>query len=393
MFNSCRLIRGLAIGVLALVPLSAAVAVPGKAESLDLDALGQQLSTAFNERNSDVLVEMVDMQGLGTRVAATLYENEKGRAEFARGFTKTAKSKDVIGQFFAQLDNSEGSSTKFLKVVQRGDERRPLMRLDYGDAGFEYLELVIVQDDKGRPRIVDWAPLSGGDLYSTSVGMVARLAMGPAPGLIPSFLGLKKIDEKALKQMKRIGELRKQGELQKAYEEMGNLPAELADSRVLLVQRASLASEAGNDDGYRKTLARLDEKHGKDPAAAFMLLDHYFYAKDLRKCLAAIDAIESRVGSDGMTQLLRANIHSVMGMPKEAITHASAAIRLEPEFTSAYFSLAQAHVLVGQFGEAIGVYKTLQEDFGYEFSKEGFAGDENFTKFVASPQFTKWLKN
>lgn len=393
MFNISRLTRGLAIGALALLPLSAALAVAGKSENLDLDALGQTISTAFNERDADTLVEMVDMQTLGTRVAATLYENEKGRSEFARGFTKTAKSKDVINQFFAQLDNSEGSTTKFMKVVQRGEERRPLMRLDYGDAGFEYLEFVIVQDDKGRPRIVDWAPLSGGDLYSTSVGMVARLAMGPAPGLIPSFLGLKKIDEKALKHMKRIGELRKQGELQKAYDEMGNLPAEIADTRVLLVQRASLASEAGNDDAYRKTLARLDEKHGKDPAAAFMLLDHYFYAKDLRKCLGAIDAIESRVGSDGMTQLLRANIHSVMGMPKEAITHASEAVRLEPDFTTAYFSLAQSHVLVGQFGEAVGVYKTLETDFGYEFSKEGFAEDQNFKKFVASPQFKKWLKN
>jgi tetratricopeptide (TPR) repeat protein len=124
-----------------------------------------------------------------------------------------------------------------------------------------------------------------------------------------------------------------------------------------------------------------------------MLLDHYFYAKDLRKCLEAINAIESRVGSDGMTQLLRASIHSVMGMPKEAITHASEAIRLEPDFTSAYFSLAQSHVLVGQFGEAIDVYKRLETDFGYEFSKEGFAGDENFKKFIASSQFKKWLEN
>jgi hypothetical protein len=80
-------------------------------------------------------------------------------------------------------------------------------------------------------------------------------------------------------------------------------------------------------------------------------------------------------------------------MPKEAITHASEAIRLEPDFSSAYFSLAQSHVLVGQFGEAIGVYQRLETDFGYEFSKEGFASDENFKKFVASAQFKKWLEN
>lgn len=84
MFSSDRLIRGLAIGVLALVPLSAALAVPGKAESLDFDALGQQISTAFNERNSDLLVNMVDMQVLGTRVGATLYEKMRKGAPNSR---------------------------------------------------------------------------------------------------------------------------------------------------------------------------------------------------------------------------------------------------------------------------------------------------------------------
>ena len=391
--ESSRLTRSLLIAVLALLPLSAAPAVGGNAKPLDLDEVGAGISVAFNERDADTLVTMMDMQALGRRVAVTLFESEKARSEFAQGFASSVPGGQVISQLFAALDSSEGSSTKYMKVVRRGDELRPLMRMDYGDDGFDYLEFVIHPDDRGRPRIVDWSALSNGELYSESLGSITRLAIDPAPGLIPGFLGFKQVDEKAIGQFKRIGELRTRGELQKAYEEMGRLPAEFADTRVLLVQRASLASEMGNEDAYRAMLARLAEKHGRDPAAAFMLVDHYFYAKDLRKFLGAIEAIEGRVGDDGLMQLLRSNMYGELGMLDEAIAHAAEAIRREPDLETAYFSLAQWQVLAGQFGEAIGVYRRLEADFDYAFSEEVFREDARYRDFLASPELKEWLKD
>ena len=71
-----------------------------------------------------------------------------------------------------------------MRVVTRGAETRPLLRFDYGDAGFEYIEFVIRPDAKGGVRIVDWAPLSGGELYSEVIGRMARILSDPAPGLI-----------------------------------------------------------------------------------------------------------------------------------------------------------------------------------------------------------------
>ena len=121
------------------------------------------------------------------------------------------------------------------------------------------------------------------------------------------------MDQESLKRMKTIAELRRKGDLRGAYLEMEKLPAAISDSRVMLVQRASLASEQVTTPAYRKMLARLEQLHGNDPAAAFMLLDHYFFAKDLDKCLRAITTIESRVGVDSMTQMLRSNIYMTMG--------------------------------------------------------------------------------
>ena len=377
--------------IVALGAATSAAALPNDPKAPDMEAVGAQLATIFNERQADALVSMLDMGALGARVAANVFESERGRSDFARGFAQSSQPKTLVSDFFGQLDRAPDSATKFMRVVTRGAEKRPLLRFDYGDSGFEYIEFVVQPDAKGRVRIVDWAPLSGGELYSEVIGRMARILSDPAPGLIQTLLGIPKIDEATAKRMKSIAEMRRKGDLRGAYQAMEKLPPAIADSRVMLAQRAALASEAGDDDGYRKTLARLEQLHGKDPAAAFILLDHYFYAKDLDKVLQGITAIEGRVGVDGMTQMLRANIYLMLGKHAEAVTYASKAIEVEPEMKNAYFTLARSHVALGQFAEAVEVFRTLQEDFGYQFTKENFAQDATFARFVDSPQFKKWL--
>jgi len=385
-------ILGLFCCVVAFAAATTALALPADSKAPNMAAVGAQITTIINERQANALASLIDMNALGERVATNVFENEGGRREFARGFAKTAQAKALVADFFREMDRSPDSAAKFLKVVTRDTETRPLLRFDYGDDGFEYIEFVIRPDGKGGVKIIDWAPLSGGELYSQIIGRMARILSEPAPGLIQTLLGMPQIDQETLKRMKSIAEMRRKGDLRSAYLEMEKLPSAIADSRFVLVQRASLANESGDDAGYRKTLARLQELHGKDPAAAFMLLDHYFLTKDLDKCLQAITAIESRVGVDGMTQMLRSSIYMTLGKHQEAVTYARKAIELEPDMSTPYFTLAQSHVALGQFAEAVEVYSTLQDDFGYQFTKDGFAKNEIFAKFVASSQFKEWLR-
>ena len=387
---SHRTLRAL-LCIVALAAATSAMALPTDPKAPDMAAVGVQIATIINERQVDALAGMMDMNELGLRVAGNVFENDNGRREFARGFTRTAQAKTLVGDFFGEMDRSPNSVAKFMRVVTRGNETRPLLRFDYGGDGFEYVEYVVRPDGKGGAKIIDWAPLSGGELYSEIIGRMARIISEPAPGLIQTLLGMQKIDEKTIERMRAIGEMRRKGDLRNAYLEMEKLPPEIADSRFILVQRASLASESGDDAGYRKTLVRLEQLHGKDPAAAFMLLDHYFMTKDLDKCLQAITAIESRVGVDGMTQMLRSSIYLTLGKHQDAVTYARKAIEIEPDMSTPYFSLAQSHVALGQFAEAVEVYATLQEEFGYEFSRDNFAKDESYAKFVESPQFKQWL--
>ena len=115
--------------IVALGAATAAAADDPKAPNME--AVGAQLATIFNERKADALVAMLDMGALGARVAANVFDSERGRSEFARGFAKTAQAKTLVSDIFGQLDRSPGSATKFMRVVTRGAEQRPLLRFDY----------------------------------------------------------------------------------------------------------------------------------------------------------------------------------------------------------------------------------------------------------------------
>src|SRR5262245_10151345 len=134
--------------MVALFAATTSVAL-ADAKAPDMAAVGAQLTTIFNERKADALIAMIDINALGTRVAENVYESERGRSDFVRGFTKTANANVLVKDFMALLDRSPDSSAKFMKVVTRGAETRPLLRFDYGDSGFEYIEFVVKPDGKG----------------------------------------------------------------------------------------------------------------------------------------------------------------------------------------------------------------------------------------------------
>ena len=105
--------------MVALFVATTSVALPDS-KAPDMAAVGAQLTTIFNERKGDTLAAMLDMKALGTRVAENVYESEKGRSEFVRGFTKTAQSSVLVKDFMSLLDRSPGS----VEQNVQGQERR-----------------------------------------------------------------------------------------------------------------------------------------------------------------------------------------------------------------------------------------------------------------------------
>jgi thioredoxin-like negative regulator of GroEL len=355
-----------------------------------LEEIGSEIATVLNERDQQAFVRMLDLERLAYRIAATMYDSEKERQDYVRGFSSGGNADKLTRVLFAQLKNQEQVSAKFMRVVERHRDRRLLVRIDLGDMGFDYAEYVVERDALGVSKIVDWYTLSGGELISTSVGALSRLVLDPAPAFLKTLFGLQTIDQETVRRMRHISDLRVKGQFKEAYSEMDKLPPEIAGSRIILTQRVALASASGDEAMYRAALEQLAQRYADQPEAAFMLIDHHMYKQDYERCLKAIGNMEERVGVDGLTHMLRANINVLANRLDDAARSAREGVRAEPDFAGVRFTLVDILIAQEHFDEAVTEFRTLESDFGYEFSREALHAQPTYAKFVVSPAFKQW---
>jgi tetratricopeptide (TPR) repeat protein len=109
------------------------------------------------------------------------------------------------------------------------------------------------------------------------------------------------------------------------------------------------------------------------------------------KAMQCVVTIERRVGSDGVTNLLKANINMTDGAYAQGLAFAQQATRLEPDLEDAYYSLAMNYVGLEQYPQAIAVYKSMATRFKLKFDRQHFEREPRLAGLVKSADFQKWL--
>jgi tetratricopeptide (TPR) repeat protein len=244
----------------------------------------------------------------------------------------------------------------------------------------------------GAYRVVDWYQLSHGQLISVTFGAASRLMIDPNPTVLQTLFGISSVDKDVLKQITVIGDLERAGKYKEAITALDQMPKAISESRLFMSKRVSLANMASDDELYRQALAKMAVLFGNDPAASFLLLDHYFYEGDLGKALQCISLMDSRVGVDGVTEQLRATLYFSKTKYDEGFSHARESIRLEPNRPEVYWLLALNYIHAGQFKNAIAIYQMIEQRFSRRFGPANFKGHDGMEAFVASAEFRKWMR-
>jgi tetratricopeptide (TPR) repeat protein len=378
-----RLAMAVLVAMASVGHAAVATEVQGAANAAHSCEFGNEVARGFNERDEALVAKLFDMDVLARRAARSFSDDVREQAGFARGIAKTPP-RTLLAPLFKALETSKG-------VVEclpgaNPKQGRALLRFDMGDNGFDYLELVVE-----REHFVDWYQLSRGELLSVTAGGLGRLMTDPNPGLLQTLFGVKSVDRGVLEHIRAMGTLQRAGKYAEAIAAIDRLPQPLAESRILLTNRAGFATYGQLPAEYDKSLALLAKRHGDDPSAAVMLLDYYFKNNQTARALGAIDAIELRVGVDGLTTLLRANAWLGAGEFAPAIQSAKESIRLEPKRDGGYHTLAAAFIGLKKYPDAVKTYQTLASDFGYRFERQSFLTDATYAGFVKSPEFARWL--
>jgi tetratricopeptide (TPR) repeat protein len=377
------------LALLVWVAQSSVASAVGPVSDSAPEAAAASLVQALNQRNESAAADFLNMAALGERAGKAMTGNPTEQQQMAQALGEDTAHK-LIQSYLKVLDIRHGT-VRLMKTTQRNGQALALVRFDMGGNGFDYIEFILQPDSSGHYRAVDWYQLSRGELMSVNLGALMKLMADPDPDLVHRLLGTTRYDPNQLAKLKQIGTLQRNGDYAGALALANQLPPELADSRVILTFRVTLASVAGDKAEHQRILGVLAHKYSDDPAVAFLLIDYYFTLRQMDKALQCVVTMEGRVGSDGVTNMLKANINMTTGAYAQGVALARQAIQLEPDLKEAYSSLAMNYVGLKQYPQAIAVYQSMATRFKVKFERQRFEREPRFAGLVQSADFQKWM--
>lgn len=349
--------------------------------------LGRRWVAAVNERDESALNELLAFELLARRSAESFTDSETERTAFVRGFMNARVR--FAQSMLAQIETAQGTALH-LKVHSFDGMRGALVRYDFETQGTNYV-LLIAENVKGSPRVVDMFVATNGQRLSETLGAVSQLLVAPDESLLGKLFGATGVDKDLAAMFRQIGDLQRQGKTAEVYAKLAELPEPIRNHRVILnlsVQASSLLGE----DVYRQELARLARYHRDDPTTAFALIDYYFYKGDFDAAMEATLGMERAFGLDAAIAMLKANVALSAGDLEGARTFAEQSVEVEPENEASRWTLLAVLMPAAQYAAGIEVLEGLERDFGYVFDDTAFIDNEVFAGFLESREYSKWLR-
>lgn len=342
---------------------------------------GQHFADVLNKRDLKTLADLFDMDAFAYRTGRFLFDSDNEIKNFVKGFVKNPEEK-FLKQVFSVVF-TEKTKAIYLRVLKKDE---PLIRIDYQNGGYEYLILHLNELTNGKFVVVDMFRMTSGKDISASIAAAAQLMLKPSKSLLKRLFGRVDVDSNLVTSFKKIGMLRRSGKYKEAYTIVESFPEKMRKTRAMLDLSIMLAQSV-NDVEYKKQLALLDKYYGNDDSTAFILVDYYFLNHDYAKVQAALDRLIAYLGEDGALYTLKANASIKSGDYEKAKKYCKKAIKIEPQFESAYWSLANALTADKEYGALIKDFDVLEKRFGYAFKAKSFLHNKFYSKFVQSPEF------
>ncbi|MEN7343111.1 MAG: hypothetical protein AAAFM81_09205 [Pseudomonadota bacterium] len=353
----------------------------------ELIDLGEAYAEAINSNSLERFNAITDEATLANRIADLIGDSEREKSVLVKEFLPAIPV--INRQLLGQLAQQQARAT-VLAVREVNGIYGPLLRLEIGD-GFNYAVLLPVRDQQDESKVLvgDSFFSTTGELQSESVGIAGKLMSKPSPEFLNRIFGQRDIDIDLVEKFQRFGQLRQQGRLQEAYDLIDNFPSTVRNHRLVIVNAIQVASRL-DDELYLKELSRLAQHHGENPKVTFALLDHYFFKGDYEAASKALDLMAKTYGDDGLVNVFRANIAFEQSDMEEALKHTRTAIRIEPDFELARWTLLTILIETKRYDECVAVLDVLNDRFGYALSRADFTADPFYDGFLNSQAFDQW---
>jgi hypothetical protein len=370
------------------VALVALVATPALADGLTDDeatAWGKKVQETLTARDPAFLDESLDFDAISTRIFVGLPLKDSTKKDFIAG---VKDGMQFGGQVVAAL-GKEGTC-KFVRLVQRGDEKVALLRMTFDSGAWTYQEFTLTKNAQGKVGVLD--------LYSYAMGVhtlgmmrqnVLALAIGEDKELSKRLEGPEAELARHMKDVETISKHMRAQRWADALAACRKLPESLQTTRMILMFEMQSAQNT-NEDDYKAVLDLLEKHHGKDPSVALTLFDRALITKDWKKAQASLDAVEKAVGGDPFIDYQRCEVHFAAKELDEAKKAAERALEKEQDLMPAQWSLVTIALEKKEWAGAKSRLETI-EKLGVQIGD--LTQVEAFSGFVKTKEYDAWMKD
>ena len=347
------------------------------------ERIASEFANALNSGDIERAKQYLDVNSLAKLVTEELDLTPAMKTGFMKGFLQSATPESLVNSFL-NISPNEVTYYNFKRTIETEEfGARPLIRIDFEEGGHEFVLLFINENQ----LIEDFYFGSKANLTSRISANAARMFVGSKRSFLARMMSGDSVDNQVLENFQKMIAHHRDGDPEKAYESLNELPEELLKSRFVIDMGIVFAQQL-NDTEYMKQLSNLNKHHGDNESTAFMLIDYHFMNDDLDSALRGADMAMAFWGANDAALLnLKSTIYSLQNKLDKAIEMSKLAIKSEPEFDGGYWNLATFYNLQGDFASLTDILQRINLVFDAGITSETIATVDEYQLYTESEEF------
>lgn len=352
------------------------------------EMIGELFTTAIIEKNYHAIDERFDRSLFAEKIIRQMNVNGKDEEVIRKAVVENLSLQLMVGTSLNGYD-SENINVKMIGVVQKANQRTPIVRVVVAEGGANYYELSL-QKNNGKYYIDDLFVITNAQFLSETMGQT--LAVTLDKGNWTDNFNLDAAGRREVADIfTKVIQYRKNGDFSGVYTTLKKLPEKVLSFDAMHLAVVMAAAQL-DEKIYRAELSAFAKRHGNNPRYTFMLIDHYILTKEYDRALKNVDTLLQRYRDDAALMLVKCTIYLELNDHKKALQTVQTAIEFEPDYEDAYWTGVTLSLNQKNYEVAITWLKAYEQQFDYNFAAENFQDQELYAGFIKSRAFKRWIK-
>ncbi len=359
-------------------------------EELDIyhEKLFQYLEQV-NSGNPEAFLNTFDKEKFTDRVFEGLPENDPDIQAFRIGFEGGLKQSLIpsLRVMFEYYD-----LVQYVSYYEDEENYVMLLRGTGEESGLNYIELTIDQSADDKFSFTDVYSYFAGEYYSSIMNRNVKMVIAEN-STFSNILNSLSLKEKRftenLPKLVKMEKYRNMGDLEEIVKVYDTIPESIRKEKVFLLS-AIQATQSTDEERYINLLELYKDNYPDDPSLPLLTLDYYLLKGEIKTAQKLINELDEIVGGDNYLNIMRSNICMIDGDKECTRSYLVKALENDQYFEDAYWGLLEFDLMQGDFESVNSHLTSLENTFGYEFTKETMAQVELYSEYLKSDSFRNW---